>query len=170
MLTGEALAAMYASADVFVFPSQSETFGQVVQEAMASGLPSIAQRAGRSRRPRGAGTNRAPRCPGDVAAFADAITDLIADDLGRARMGRIARAVAEHRSWEAINLRISHALAEAVTAICTVYLPVGAGPLVNQRSFAGQGAPDTRPPHRSRSHHRHRLLFSRSGHVPSVGL
>ena len=45
-LTGEALAAMYASADLFVFPSQTETFGQVIQEAMASGLPVIAQRKG----------------------------------------------------------------------------------------------------------------------------
>ena len=37
-LTGEPLAAAYASADVFVFPSLTETFGNVVTEAMASGL------------------------------------------------------------------------------------------------------------------------------------
>ncbi|HTI14102.1 MAG TPA: glycosyltransferase family 1 protein [Dictyobacter sp.] len=40
-LRGDALAQAYASADIFVFPSQSETFGQVVLEAMASGLPVV---------------------------------------------------------------------------------------------------------------------------------
>src|SRR5260221_12816711 len=38
-LTGEALATAYASADVFAFPSYTETFGQAVLEAMSSGLP-----------------------------------------------------------------------------------------------------------------------------------
>ncbi len=114
MLTGEALATMYASADAFVFPSQSETFGQVVQEAMASGLPVVAQRAGGPADLVVPGQTGTLVPAGDVAAFADAIATMIADDLGRARMGRVARAVAEHRSWDAINLRISHTVAEAV--------------------------------------------------------
>ena len=45
-LSGKDLAAAYASADVFVFPAANETLGNVVLEAMASGLPVVAPRSG----------------------------------------------------------------------------------------------------------------------------
>ena len=45
-MTGEPLSQAYASADVFVFPSALETFGLVVTEAMAAGLPVVASRVG----------------------------------------------------------------------------------------------------------------------------
>lgn len=112
VLTGEDLAAMYASADLFVFPSRSETFGQVVQEAMASGLPVVAQRAGGPADLVVQEQTGLLVPPGDAAAFADATLRLLADDTLRARMGRTARAVAEHRGWDAVNARITTALAE----------------------------------------------------------
>jgi glycosyltransferase involved in cell wall biosynthesis len=45
-LEGDALADVYAAADVFLHPAATETFGQVIQEAMASGLPVVGGRAG----------------------------------------------------------------------------------------------------------------------------
>lgn len=46
MLGGEELSQAYASGDVFVMPSESETLGQVVLEAMSSGIPVVGARAG----------------------------------------------------------------------------------------------------------------------------
>ena len=45
-LDGEALARVYASADMFLFASRTDTFGQVILEAGVSGLPTVAVRAG----------------------------------------------------------------------------------------------------------------------------
>jgi glycosyltransferase involved in cell wall biosynthesis len=46
VLTGEALARAYANLDIFVFPSRTDTFGNVVQEAMASGVPAVVMNSG----------------------------------------------------------------------------------------------------------------------------
>jgi glycosyltransferase involved in cell wall biosynthesis len=76
-LRGEPLASAYASADAFVFPSESETFGQVVLQAMASGVPPIVVRgtapaefvrAGES------GLHVAPRSPGALAEAMQRLT------------------------------------------------------------------------------------------------
>jgi glycosyltransferase involved in cell wall biosynthesis len=48
LLEGDALADTYAAADIFLHPASTETFGQVIQEAMASGLPVVGVRAGGS--------------------------------------------------------------------------------------------------------------------------
>lgn len=112
-LTGEPLAQVYASADIFVFPSLTETFGQVIQEAMASGLPVVALRAGGPAGLVQPGETGYLAEPGDLDIFADQILKLIQDKALRHRLGLTARHIAEGRSWEAINRQISRILAEA---------------------------------------------------------
>jgi len=101
-LHGECLAAHYASADLFLFPSLTETFGNVTLEAMASGLAVVAFGCG------AAGAHVRDRIsgylanPGDAAGFMNAVA-LLADDAGlRATVGRAARAVACQQSWERV--------------------------------------------------------------------
>jgi glycosyltransferase involved in cell wall biosynthesis len=98
-LQGEALADVYASADLFLFPSTTETFGQVVQEAMASGLPVVGCDAEGVCDLIQHGVTGLLTRPKDAADFA-AATRLLLDDPGRrAEMSRAARAWAETRSW-----------------------------------------------------------------------
>jgi glycosyltransferase involved in cell wall biosynthesis len=112
--TGEALAAIYASADLFVFPSRTETFGQVIQEAMASGLPVVARRQGGPADLVRPGATGALVEPGDVDGFAREIVRLVEQPELRARMGHTARAIAEKRGWDAVNAQIAHIMAEAL--------------------------------------------------------
>ena len=90
-LHGEALAAVFASADVFAFPSETETFGNVVVEAAASGLPTVVVRKGAAHEHVIAGETGEIVAPGDAPAFAAAIGALLADPLRRAAMARAAR-------------------------------------------------------------------------------
>lgn len=104
-----ALARAYASADVFLYPSTTETFGNVTLEAMASGLPTICADATGSDAlvVRGQTGELAP--PGDVAAFVDAITPLLHDAERRRSMGRAARARALEHTWDrAITQLVAH--------------------------------------------------------------
>lgn len=96
---GEELAELFASADIFAFPSKTETFGQVVQEAMASGLPVVGFDS-----------------PGVRDLVQDSFTGYLADDQEsftksieklfdnelRQNMSKKAREFAETRSWELI--------------------------------------------------------------------
>jgi glycosyltransferase involved in cell wall biosynthesis len=91
---GEDLAEHFASADLFVFPSRTETFGNVTLEAMASGVPTVAFDYGAARahlRDREHGRLVAL---GDDSAFIDAVLDLAADVDGRRAMGVAARRAA----------------------------------------------------------------------------
>jgi len=105
-LHGEALVKAYASADLFLFPSQTETFGQVVREAMASGLPTVAVRAGGVQDLVMDGQTGRLCPPDDIPAFVDATRALAADPALRYAMGAAARREAERHSWDTIFDRL----------------------------------------------------------------
>jgi len=107
---GEALAAHYASADLFLFPSLTETFGNVVVEAMASGLPVVAfdtAAAGMHVRSRENGW-LAP--VGDAASFTQAAVALATDAGLRQRLGQAARLTAQSLDWPRVLERFEAAL------------------------------------------------------------
>jgi glycosyltransferase involved in cell wall biosynthesis len=101
LVNGE-LSAHYASADVFLFPSLSETFGNVTLEAMASGLAVVAYRTAAARQHIEDGVSGLLAEPGDRAGFmAHAVS--LARDAERAReLGCAARVAAAPFSWERI--------------------------------------------------------------------
>jgi glycosyltransferase involved in cell wall biosynthesis len=99
-LHGPALADLYASADVFCFPSTTDTFGQVLLEAGASGLPVVAAAAGGSLELVRHGATGFLGAPDDAEAFARALLDLAASEPLRQRLGSAGRAAALERTWE----------------------------------------------------------------------
>jgi glycosyltransferase involved in cell wall biosynthesis len=98
-LTGEPLATAYASADIFVFPSTTDTFGNVVIEAQASGLPVIVSDLGGPKELVDDGVNGLVTKAHDAGDVARAITLLAGDQKMRARMGEKARQSVLDRSW-----------------------------------------------------------------------
>jgi phosphatidylinositol alpha 1,6-mannosyltransferase len=105
-LNGEELATAYASSDIFVFPSDSESFGNVTLEAMASGLPCVAADATGSRSLVVAGETGFLAPADDADAFAAHISALAKDAALRQRMGAAARARALTFSWEETMARM----------------------------------------------------------------
>ncbi len=99
VLRGEALAAAYASMDLFVFPSHTDTFGNVVLEALASGVPAVVTPDGGPKSiVRDGETGRIV----DDRDFAPAITEILADPERHAAMRHAARTYALTMNWDAV--------------------------------------------------------------------
>ena len=98
VLHGEQLATVFASADVFAFASETETFGNVVVEAAASGLPAVVAAAGAAHEHVVAGETGVVVDGRDSQAFAREVLALFANPARRARMATSARAHA--RSYD----------------------------------------------------------------------
>ena len=99
-LEGDALSAAYASADLFVFPSRTDTFGNVLLEAMASGLPVVAADVPQTREVLGGAGHLF--APGDASALAARVARLAADPAERARSAEAGLAAARAQQWSAI--------------------------------------------------------------------
>lgn len=111
---GVELAAHYASGDLFLFPSLTETFGNVVPEAMASGLPVIAFDDGAAGICICNGQNGIKVPTGDGRAFCEAAVAAIGDDSARRMMGRNARVTAEGMSWDQVIEDLEERLFEVI--------------------------------------------------------
>ena len=88
---GEVLAQHFASGDLFVFPSHSETFGNVTLEAMASGVPTIAFDYGAAREHLRDGVHGAAIADGDDEGFVRAVVRIGTDAALRAAMSHAGR-------------------------------------------------------------------------------
>ncbi|MGM7720768.1 glycosyltransferase family 4 protein [Metabacillus sp. Hm71] len=101
-LSGERLAKIYASSDLFIFPSPTETFGNVVLEALAAGTPVIAANSGGVKniiRHEATGYLCEPK---DADQFIHAIIHLLNHHALRVKMGDAARTYALSQTWEQI--------------------------------------------------------------------
>jgi len=107
-LTGEELAVALASADVFLNPSITETFGNVTLEAMACGLPVIAAAASGARSLVQNGVTGRLSRPGNIGAFATALADYQRDPDLRHRHGEAGLAFAKTKDWDEINAAVMH--------------------------------------------------------------
>jgi glycosyltransferase involved in cell wall biosynthesis/predicted metal-dependent phosphoesterase TrpH len=118
-LQGDDLARTYASADIFLFASRTDTFGQVLLEAQASGLPVVAVAEGGPCELVEDGVTGLLRPP-DAAALARAVLDLARVPAARRRLARAGRQAVAERSWERALAHLAdgyrRALGEPATA------------------------------------------------------
>jgi glycosyltransferase involved in cell wall biosynthesis len=105
-MSGDDLAQAYASADVFAFPSDTETLGFVAMEAMASGVPAVGARAGGIPDVIEDGKNGLLFEPGDLGDLTEKLDRLLHDTELRGRLARAARLSMEGLSWRAATEKL----------------------------------------------------------------
>jgi len=105
-LEGEALSRAYASADFFVFPSTTESFGNVIQEAAASGLPAVGAAEGGVKDLIRQGETGFLAKPKNAVDFAQKMEELIQNDSLRNSLAAEAFETATGKSWDNINKRL----------------------------------------------------------------
>uniref|UniRef100_A0A7S2A9T0 Glycosyl transferase family 1 domain-containing protein n=1 Tax=Trieres chinensis TaxID=1514140 RepID=A0A7S2A9T0_TRICV len=130
-LSGDDLSAVFASADAFVMPSDSETLGFVVLESMASGVPVVGANAGGIPSIIDDGETGHLAEVGDVDDFVAQLNRLRDTDYRR-RMGERARREAERWGWEAATSVLRNVQYERAIAN------------FHSRGFSGYGRPGTR--------------------------
>ena len=113
---GDELAEIYASADVFCFPSTTDTFGQVILEAAASGLPAVAAAAGGGLELVLPGETGLLVPPDDPVAFMHALAELAENDTLRVALGARALGSARARSWTEADSELIAGYAAAVAS------------------------------------------------------
>jgi len=108
------LSRAYASSDVFLFPSETETFGNVTLEAMSSGLPCVVADATGSRSLVESGVNGFLAAPRDTQGFAERVADIANDQELWDQMSKAARQKALAYSWENVNNKLLDNYREAL--------------------------------------------------------
>jgi glycosyltransferase involved in cell wall biosynthesis len=98
-LTGKELATAYASADIFVFPSTTDTFGNVIIEAQASGVPAVVSDSGGPKELVQHNENGFITKSHDLDDYTRAVRALVVDSARRKAMGDRARQSVLDRTW-----------------------------------------------------------------------
>ena len=116
MRHGEDLATHYASADLFLFPSMTETYGNVTLEALASGLPVVAYRMAAAAELIRHGDNGMLAAPGAGDQFVRAALDFVTRPAARRRAAEAAPQSVAALDWELIHDRLVVALRDAIAS------------------------------------------------------